>query len=282
MNTYVLRLNPEANLLDQWDFGIVRDFVGEPQEVKQLPNTERAIVCIAGRMHKDYEKQVSSQLANVNRVVLFVCGDEEADFDLSQIDHPNIDIWVQNPTPGKHDNYHRIGTGYPQHMRKHLPETIEKTRTMVFAGQMTHKRRRELVDIVESMTLNDETIRCLPSMGFTQGIEPKDYYTLMCEAKIAPAPSGAVVPDSFRLFEALECMAIPIGDEVSPRDYYPGYWDYLFGEITPFPKITNWDRLFGLTDELLADYPRNMHQITAWYIQWKRRTRQKIEAQYES
>lgn len=282
MNAYALKLNPDANLLKQWDFGLVKDLLDcEIIEVTELPKIERAVVCIAARHHKGLELDINAELRHAKRVVLFLCGDEEADFNIELIDHPNIEIWVQNAHPDKHQEYNRIGTGYPQHMKASLPEQQQKTKTMMFAGQMTHKRRNELVNILRDMRLDDSSILCQATRGFTQGDEPKVYYNNLSQAKIAPAPSGAVVPDSFRLFEALECMAIPIADEVSPHKTYQGYWDFIFNEVTPFPKITEWDRLFGLVPELLDDYPRNLHQITAWYIQWKRNTKLKIQAQYE-
>lgn len=284
MNVYVLKLNPEANLIDQWDFGIVKWLLGNSHIniADKLPNLNRAVVCIAARHHAGYEDTINNQLQNVDRAILVLCGDEEAEFAVEKIDHHNIEIWIQNPHQGKHDEYNRIGTGYPTHLTSKIPAYTGKSRTMYFGGQMTHKTRRELVDVMQDMYMQDETILCLPTRGFTQGESPEDYYKHMSEAKIAPAPSGAVIPDSFRLFEALECMAIPLADENSPTGYKQGYWDWLFGEITPFPKINQWDRLFGLVPELLEDYPRNLHEITAWYIQWKYRTKDRIEEQYNA
>ena len=37
-----------------------------------------------------------------------------------------------------------------------------------------------------------------PTKGFAQGDTPKEYYKTLSKAKIAPAPAGAVVVDSFR------------------------------------------------------------------------------------
>jgi len=283
MNAYILSLNEKANLADQWDFGFLKDFLDDNEfditHVSKLPKTERAIVAIPARHHAGLEIDVLIQLNNIDNVVLFLMGDEEADFDVEAIKHDSISIWVQNPHMGKHDNYNKLGTGYPQHMKHHLPQEIKKTLNVYFSGQITHSRRRELADVLIAYEDQDKSTRLVRTKGFTQGEAPSEYYSYMTSAKIAPAPSGAVIPDSFRLFEALECMAVPIADEVSPTKAMPGYWDWLFGDITPLPKITEWDRIFGLIPELLEEWPHNMHKITAWYIWYKRNFALKVMEQ---
>ena len=81
-----------------------------------------AIVAIAARHHAGYEDQINQELDKIGNCVLFLMGDEEADFDVEKIRKNNMHIWVQNPHMGKHDNYDRIGTGYPQHI--HSNEVI--------------------------------------------------------------------------------------------------------------------------------------------------------------
>ena len=277
---FLLSLNPEANIANQWDFGLLKDFLDSEkfkvENVNTLPNTDVALVVLPARHHKGLEHKINDELSKIKRVVLFLMGDEEADFEVEVINHANIEIWVQNPHMGRHDAYHKLGTGYPVHMRSMLPKNIQKVKDIMFAGQVTHKRRRELVDVLIDMSIGNNKIRIVKTGGFTQGESPEEYFKHLSEAKIAPAPSGAVIPDSFRLFEALECMAILIADQKTPDGTVMEYWDWLFGTETPFPKIIEWDRLFGLRDELLADWPRNMHQQTAWWIMQKRNFKYKV------
>jgi len=271
MLAYLFSLNPEASVADQWDYGFVKDFLeGNDFTIKQvdkIPKGDKAIVVTPARHHKGLEIKVRKQLDNLNSCVLFLLGDEEADFDVSLVEHPKTHIWVQNPHMDKHDKYNRLGTGYPPHMKL---KKQDKDLDVYFAGQVTHKRRRELTDILIDMSMESNKVLCTRTKGFTQGEKPEVYYNYMSRAKIVPAPSGAVIPDSFRLYEALEAMAIPLADECSPTETLNGYWDWLFMGDTPFPKIIEWDRLFGLVPELIEDHPRNMHQQTAWWIKWKR------------
>lgn len=145
---------------------------------------------------------------------------------------------------------------------------------------MTHDRRIELNDVLTGMSLGNKHIEFLSTSGFTQGMEHLEYAKKIASAKIAPAPSGAVIPDSFRLFEALEAMAIPVADQKTPSGEIMEYWDWLFGEITPFPRVTNWGALPGIYEEIMQDWPHNMHKITAWYLMFKRNFKNKVMEQY--
>jgi len=291
MKAFILKINPEGKLLEQWDFGLMLDFLNgnlwktanwhnfEIEEVEKLPETDTAIVFIAGRHNAGFEKTINKQLSKIKKVVFFVMGDEEGVFNLDLIEHKNIYKWVQNPNPNKHDAYFRIGTGYPKRM-KFDKEFKAKDINLFFSGQITHNRRKDM-----QYTLDTDMANYYKEVnytdGFTKGYEPDIYYDLIQRTVIMPCPSGAVVPDSFRLFEALEGMAIPIADEVSPDGTITNYWDWLFKQITPFPKITDWFSLLAVYNEAFASQIELRHKITAWYIKYKRDLAYKIMEQLQ-
>jgi hypothetical protein len=293
MNAYFLSLNPEANAAEQWDTGFLMDFlkgnVWKPSNWKDfnivttssLPKDDTAIVIVPARHHAGLETKINTQLQNIDNVVLFLIGDEEADFMVEYITHPSINIWVQNPHPGRHDQYHKIGTGYPPQASLISDMTPDKTLDIYFSGQITHSRRKEMYDILLAYEAENDHVLIDRTRGFTQGATPPEYYRRMVSAKITPAPCGAVIPDSFRLFEALQSMSIPIADEKNSSGTINGYWDWLFGEDTPFPKITEWDRFFGLAPELLNEWPSNIHRITSWWMGWRREFAYKVCNQLE-
>lgn len=291
MNAYLLSLNPDAHIEEQWDFGLVKDLLEgklwrtsnwidlEFKSVDKLTKDDTAVVVIPARHHKGIEDQVNKQLNKIDKVVLFLLGDEEAEFDVSKINHTNIHTWVQNPHMGVHDQYHKLGTGYPQHIHKHVNDYQERVHNIFFAGQVTHQRRQELINVLEQLKQTDPSIEIHASEGFTQGLSHQDYYNYMFTSKVAPAPSGAVIPDSFRLFEALECMCIPIADQKTPNGQVMEYWDWLFADITPFPKVNDFNALRHIADELVDNYENLIHQQTAWWINYKRSLAYKLMEQ---
>lgn len=275
MNAYYLSLKPEIPPNDYWAYGFLNDTLEslelDTKEVSELPEEDAAIVVIPGEYHAELVNDMNNQLARINHVVLFVMADEEAKFPVEEVTHPSIHIWVQYPVPGRHDAYNKLGTGYPQQSKEYLKNTPVKDLDLFFSGQLVHQRRYDLNEVLLHIESNQNyEMKFEFTAGFTQGMPHDQYYSNLSSAKLAPAPAGTITPDSFRLFEALESMAIPIADEVSPSGHITRYWDWLFGEETPFPKITDWERLYGLIPELLEDWPANVHRQTAWWIKYKR------------
>lgn len=290
MKAFYLSLKPKTPKNDYWDYGFLNDFISgrlwqppgfekfETYEVDKLSREEKAIVIIPARHHADMVTEINKELSRIKKVVLFLMGDEEADFPVEKIAHENIHIWIQNPHVGRHDQYNKLGTTYPPKCSLELRNTkFKKKLDIFFAGQITHQRREELSEILEELEIIKKyKMKIIRSKGFTQGEPQEDYIKDMSQAKIVPCPSGAVIPDSFRLFEALECMAIPIGDERTPDGEIVEYWDWLFNEEAMFPRVINWDRLYGLIIDIKEDYPRNLHQQTAWWIKQKRSFAHKV------
>lgn len=279
MRAYLLSFN-ESKVLDQWDSGMVLDLLqgnlwtppGFPQfdivEVKEIPKYDKAVVVIPARHHAGEEDRINDNLKNIRHAVLFLIGDEEAVFDVSKIDLPSDRIWVQNPHPGKHDAYNKIGTGYPQHIKV---ERHEKTTDIFFSGQITHKRREEMVGNLKELKSQGYNVDLIETEGFTQGLEPIEYYKRMSQSKLAPAPAGAEIPDSFRLYEALECMCVAMADDRNSQDTISNYWSWLLDEEPPFIKIDAPDEVAGISVRVLNLWPKLMHKQTEWYIKYKRK-----------
>ena len=131
---------------------------------------------------------------------------------------------------------------------------------------MTHSRRQQLAVVMQSMP---EAV-FKPTAGFAQGDRPKDYYTGLSRAKIAPAPSGAVVIDSFRFFEAIEMLCLPVADKIDPKGNNIEFYKNVFGYDLPIVHVSNWSELSSLVPKLLKDYPKNMHEVVTWWIKYKR------------
>lgn len=285
-----LSLDPEVPARGYWDQGMLEDIFGgtmwQPATsyrfniVDSLEEAgEGAIVVLPAPRHVDYVKQINKALASLKWVVLILTSDEEALFPVAKIKHPNMRIYLTYPFPDKHEKYGRIGTGYPLAAREFLPQYHEQAMARpldyFFAGQITHKRRQQLRDALEVVkefsdhnNLKGETVY---SQGFTQGVEPKEYYKKLASAKIAPAPSGVITPDSFRLFEALEAGCIPIADTRDPNGRFKGnYWNWLFGEDVPFPVLEDYDQLQGYMIEARDNWVTRSNRIFAWWQGKKR------------
>ena len=268
-NAYLYSHDGQDYANDKWDYGLLKEIFdkhGVDQiRVTEIPNSDRAFVVIPGPQTAGNEELLSNELRKLSRVVLFVNGDENARFDVDKISHPNIEIWIQYPHR-KHSEYNKMPIGVPQHLKENAPEYKEKEYDVYFGGQITHQRRVELSHVMP--TLKNSLYG--PTQGFSQGDKPKDYYAKLASAKIAPCPSGAAVIDTFRFFESIELLTLPVADTINPEGIQTDFYKNMFGVNVPFNYVSNWNELNKLVPKLLDQYPNNMHQVVCWWIKQKR------------
>ena len=269
INAYLYSINPLDSADGKWDYGLLKQTFDrnhiEQVTVKQIPNDERAFVVIPGQGNAGKEDRISEELKNLGRVVLFITGDEGAHFNVDKISHPNIEIWIQYPHK-KHEKYNRFFIGVPQHLKQNLPAYPSKKYDVCFGGQITHQRRKQLAEAMPSL----QNALYRPTEGFAQGDTPKDYYQHLSTARIAPCPAGAQVVDTFRFYEAIEMLALPIGDLIDSKGIENDYFHYVYQADTPIVKVKDWNTLSSIVPELIDQYPANMHKVVCWWIKYKR------------
>ena len=266
---YLYSTNPLDSADDKWDYELLRSTFEknciEQITVTSIPEEERCFVVIPGHGNAGKENLISKNLQRSKRVVLFITGDESARFNVDEIVHPNISIWIQYPHK-KHEKYNRFFVGVPQHLKNNLPNYPIKEYDIYFGGQITHQRRQQLAEVMP--TLPNALYK--PTEGFAQGEEPKAYYETLSKTKVAPCPSGAQVVDTFRFFESIEMMAMPIGDLVDSKGVKQDYFKYVHPDDLPIAKLENWNDLTEILPSILLEYPNNMHKIVSWWIKYKR------------
>lgn len=233
-----------------------------------------AVVVIPARLWVGGENRLTADLCHLEWAVLMVCGDEESSFAVEAVTHPNMAVWVMSPRPGRHDAYGKLGTGYPPHLEANLPSRApNKDLDLFFAGQITHDRRQQLADVIETTADSDGRWVFIGTEGFTQGLPPHEYAAYLAAAKVAPAPSGPRTPDTFRLFEALQAGCVPIADtRVEDGSFPDDYWTWFFdGDEPPFPTLRYYCDLEHYVHETLADYPTANNRVGAWWAKQKYR-----------
>ena len=239
---YLYSFNKEDCAADKWDYGLLKEIFDkynvEQIKVNALPIEDRAFVVIPGPQNIGHEKHIAKELQNISRLVLFITGDEEGVFDIDRIDHPNAEIWIQYPHK-KHEKYNKFPIGVPQHLKNNLPNYKTKTYDVFFAGQITHQRREQLAGAIA--LVNNALYK--PTDGFARGDKPIHYYDNLMSSKIAPCPAGAVVVDSFRLFEAIEMMSLPIADLRDSSGLEDDFYQRVFNKVVPFNKTKDWNEL---------------------------------------
>jgi hypothetical protein len=269
IKAYLYSINPFDSANGKWDYGLLKEIFDkhgvDQLRVTEIPSENKAFVVIPGPQTAGNEDKLSNELNKLSRVVLFINGDENARFDVSKIRHSNIEVWIQYPHE-KHDQYNKMPIGVPQHLKDNVPEYKEKEYDVYFGGQITHARRKELASVMPML----KNSLYGPTKGFSLGDKPKDYYAKLSSAKIAPCPSGAAVIDTFRFFESIELLTLPIADKLDPSMTETKFYMKMFGTEFPVESVDNWNNIEKLLPELLESYPNNMHRVVGWWIKYKR------------
>jgi hypothetical protein len=277
MKAYCLSLGNHGFSNDKWDFGFLSEAFNKKKievvQSRSLPKDERAFVVVPGAEWSGQEDKLSKELSKIDRVVLFVTADEVGRLRVDNILHNNITIWIQYPYP-RHSQYHKLPTGAPIHIHDLKPEYSTKKYDVYFAGQITHQRRTQLAESI----VNIKDAKYNLTKGFAKGDDPKEYYQKLFLAKYAPSPAGAATIDSFRFYEALEMLCLPIADSVSSIGENYGFWELLF-ETMPVVQTDDWNKLQSIVDSLNNDYPANLHRAVCWWIKYKRDFANKIMEQ---
>jgi hypothetical protein len=266
---YLYSVDPEHCSADKWDYGLLSEIFERNQveqiRVEELPKSAKAFVIIPGPQNLRYIDEINKQLGRIKRVVLFITGDEERVFPVDAISHPNIEIWVHYLHSREAGIYNSLPIGTPIRIKDNVPIYPEKIHDAYFGGQITHTRRK---DIAQTMPYIENSL-FEPTKGFAQGGTPEEYYSKLSQARFAPCPAGAVVVDTFRFFEAIEMLSLPIGDLKNSRGEHDDFLTYAL-DNPPCPVVYEWEELQGIINMCKTDYHKRLHTIVCWWIKYKR------------
>lgn len=239
---------------------------------KYMPKgIEGGVVIVHGGRQMGEIDRVNMDLDELKWALVIFLGDEECSFPIEKVEVPENRItWIQEPmVPGKHATIpHRpILDGYTPHCRNFAVPQTPKDLDWFFAGQVTHERRRECVAALQSIDWGGVIIE---TKGYCQGIPEQAYFQMMNRARLVPCPSGPLSPDAARPWEALECGAIPILDDLSPVRKKGGFWAHVLGDH-PMPWVTRWESLPDLIDTLKKTGNLDMIQkeCLTWWADYK-------------
>lgn len=275
----VVRLRPN----DKWTHGLLNRILDRSLypvpgvEYELLDESDRArrgepaIVVLPGEEWAGKLKSLNRYLSRFPRVLVIVVADEGSLFPHREIAHPDMRLWVQTPRPGVHGpgEAYYLGFGW----RYDTPDVLGSFRrprdhSYFFAGQVTHRRRYELVTALEG--LDDPAGVLIQTQSFSAGLPRDSYLEEVVRARWIPCPSGPLCPDSFRLYEALEGGAVPIvdaecpgyPDEVTGRDY----WRLVYGDDGDrmLRPLSDWRQLPG---PISPEWPAT---VGAWWQSVKR------------
>ena len=258
-----------------WDSGLILETFNKYPELFPQHNAhknifpERAIVVVVGRPAIE---PLREYLETIKSGIVILTGDEECSFECEKAIPDHLDIWSQCWAPHRKNVKEKILLGCPNRLvdykiNSHLP----KKYTWSFIGQVQNPHRDACVEVLK--TLPDGFLHIAPMFGGQEGgIEYQEYLDICCQSKYVICPSGSMTADTFRLYEAIECGAIPITDARSPRDAADfNYWDEVY-PMSGLMTVSNWDELV----KFQAAMDRVTYFHSGWWFDYKKQLEQKL------
>lgn len=280
-----LTAHPDTGPRGYWDQGIVERLIGrlradvQHHEGVLPPDVDGALVVIPGRMNVGREGALRDDLARLRWAVIVVTSDEEGLFDADAMTEPaHRRLWVQTPRAEHPPDVRLLPVGCPPDLHwlyGNMPVSRPQPLDWMFAGQITHERRRQAVQVLREL---DGDFVLVESDRFAGGLPYPDYARHLAAAKVAPCPSGPVTVDTFRIWEALHAGALPIVDTRTPVEDQQAYWSRLFPDGVPFPTVTSWDDLPALLDDAAARWPWDAIVAGSWWQQQQTRWYRQLAA----
>lgn len=143
-----------------------------------------------------------------------------------------------------------------------------------FAGQVTKSTRQEMIK--NMLKIKKGFTHIIDSFGSNASLGPVEYRNLLLQTTFVPCPRGWSNFESYRVYEALECGAIPIVEKEFTNDYFAN----LLGKY-PFPALQKWHEV----EKLISFYANNPMLLEnlqmncyRWWMQYKVRLYQELRS----
>jgi len=199
------------------------------QEEKDIEN-EDILIIVDSSIEKKIELYDRLKLI-CSKIFLIHLGDESGSHDLSPIYNNCDNVW-RTFCSNKYFNNKKISCipiGYKSGVL-YQKQTSNRKYKWSFIGT-PHKSSRH--DLLFQLS-NIEPSYCHKTKKFNEKIiEANDMSEILSSTVFIPCPNGFVHPETYRLYEALECECIPIVE----NSYQ--YYDRLFPN-NPFLKVNKW------------------------------------------
>lgn len=254
-----------------WDCGLLlRIFEQYPEHFPQyndklIPQFDRAIVIVVGRPPIP---PLKNYLSKMKSGVVIMTGDEECSFECERAVPKHLEMWTQCYAPHRSYMKERLLLGTPNRPNYKINTHLPKKYLCSFVGQVQNPHRSACVEAIKSIP--DSFLHIADGFGGQgNGIEYQEYLDIMCQSKYVLCPSGSMVCDTFRIYEAIEAGAIPITDKRCPRDPQDyDYWDETYPN-NDLIKVSDWSELPSLIE-------KEVNSTGDWWGVYKQELEQKL------
>ena len=162
-----------------------------------------------------------------------------------------------------------IPLGYKSGVREIINDkNYQRTCKWTFTGTVHKSSRHDL--LYQLGKINPNFVHKTEKFAEKGSLDSNEISKILSNTEFVPCPNGVVHPETYRLYEALECGCIPIVEKI--YDYY----DRLFPK-NPFFKVNKWieakDFILDLNQN---DIQKKQIECKKWWMNTKNELQNKI------
>lgn len=256
-----------------WDHGLLMSIFGAHSDVfsqhntKESPVFERAIIIVAG---KPEVEPLYKYLGQFKSGLVILTSEEDSFFDWKAAIPAHLEIWTQYYSANKSEIKERVLLGAPNRLAQYnINSHLPKKYLWSFVGQVQNPFRQACVDVLKDIP--NGFLHVADSFGgIENGIEYQEYLDIMCQSVFVICPAGSMCVDSFRLYEAIECGAIPITNARAPRDAKDfNYFASVYSDCDLLFMNDNCDDLKNILTQLDQGLSSGHKSANKWYSNYK-------------
>jgi len=232
-----------------------RPKIVELQKVKlnEKPPVEKPILLVQKGHFENYHKLFSFYEANNIQYYILHLSDEHANDDISFYDNSNCLGVIRNYIRSNLNSKVKvIPLGYHFTVREGIDNPFERTPQLPFRSNLwcffgtNWNNRQSIIDLLKPIGKN--TYKLYDSWNDPANLGREEYCATLLDSVFVPCMGGQN-PETFRLYEALECGCIPI---LINDDTNANYFHYI-SEHLPFLNVNSWAQVPGLMTQLFND-----------------------------
>ena len=198
-----------------------------------------------------------------SKIFLIHLGDESGIHDLSSI-YNNCDFVWRTFCSNKYFSNKKVNCfplGYKSGT-SHKKNITERKYKWSFIGT-PHKSSRH--DLLFQLSMIKPSYSYKTKRFNDQILETDEMNSILSSTEFVPCPNGFVHPETYRIYESLECGCIPIVENTYQ------YYDRLFPE-NPFLKINKWKEAKEIIESYeISKIKKKREECAVWWNEYKKK-----------
>lgn len=170
----------------------------------------------------------------------------------------------------KNNKISSIPIGYKSGSISNKINVLKKKYVWSFMGTIHGASRFDLIH--QNKNINPNYLNITKKFGGEESLSSEDYYKVLSNCIFSLVPHGYVHPETYRLYESLECGSIPIIE--NPYNFFN---NFLPGN--PFYLIDIWADGRDIIENLLSDKKKLEEvsdNISIWWVEYKSKLKNKM------